>query len=145
MAEPRCNRGNRDAIWNVDSVGPKNHVLDAGPDRHTWSGKFQGEKSRPCNDMPGHVQRPIYSKPLSRGQHRYGADADLGIVDRVHIGQPGEYDWTVRLRRRCGLMSKITSTPCLKGFISTKYHTDRCTVSWAFRWVVIRSVISKDY
>ena len=36
--------------------------------------------------MPGHVERPIYSKQLSRGQHRYGADADRDVLDGVHIG-----------------------------------------------------------
>ena len=33
-------------------------------------------------DMPGHVRRSIYSKRLSRGQHRYGADADWRVLDR---------------------------------------------------------------
>jgi len=37
--------------------------------------------------MPGHVRRSIYSKRLSRGQHRYGADTDwgVGLLDEVHI------------------------------------------------------------
>ena len=31
--------------------------------------------------MSGNVRRSIYSKRLSRGQHRYGADADWGALD----------------------------------------------------------------
>ena len=44
-------------------------------------GNFDGEKG-PTQDMQGHVRRSIYSKPLSRGQNRYGADADWGVLDR---------------------------------------------------------------
>ena len=35
-------------------------------------------------DMPGHVKRSIYSKRLSRGQHRYGADADWVTIWGAH-------------------------------------------------------------
>jgi len=35
-----------------------------------------------CQDMS---QQLIYSKQLSRGQHRYGMDADWGVVG-MHIG-----------------------------------------------------------
>jgi len=31
--------------------------------------------------MPGHVWQSIYSKRLSRGQHRYDADANWGVLD----------------------------------------------------------------
>ena len=41
---------------------------------------FEGEMG-PSQDMPGHVHQSIYSKRLSRGQHRYGADADLGVLN----------------------------------------------------------------
>jgi len=37
---------------------------------HAWRGNFMGKW--PAWDMPGHVQRSIYSKRLSRGQHRLG-------------------------------------------------------------------------
>jgi len=47
--------------------------------------------------MPGHVRWSIYSKRLSRGQHRYGADADWGVLDGVHIGAT----WRIRLNRPC--------------------------------------------
>ena len=42
--------------------------------------QFRGRKG-PAQDMPGHVRRSIYSKRLSRGQHRYGADDDLGCTE----------------------------------------------------------------
>ena len=61
------------------------YVIDGGSDPHTQTGNFVGEKG-PAQDMPGHVRRPIYSKRLSRGQHRYGVDADWGVVDGGDIG-----------------------------------------------------------
>jgi len=43
-----CNSGwtDCDAIWGVDSGGPKEpqNVLDGGPDSHTWRGSFEGKK-----------------------------------------------------------------------------------------------------
>jgi len=36
--------------------------------------------------MPEHVRRSICSKRLSRGQQRYGADADWSVLNVVHIG-----------------------------------------------------------
>jgi len=41
---------------------------------------FEGEMG-PSQDIPGHVRQSIYSKRLSRGQNRYGADADLGVLN----------------------------------------------------------------
>ena len=34
-----------------------------------------------AQDMPGHVLPLIYSKRLSRGQHRYGVDAEWSVLD----------------------------------------------------------------
>ena len=79
-----------------------NHALDGGPDSRTAMGNFGGEKGL-TQDMPGHARRSIYSKRLGRGQHRYAADADWGVLDWDCTLLPfGEYDWTVRVRRRCG-------------------------------------------
>jgi len=36
--------------------------------------------------MPRHVRRSIYSERLSRGQHRYGLEADWVYYMGVHIG-----------------------------------------------------------
>jgi len=52
-------------------------VLDGDLDPHALRGNFEGENG-PVHDRPGHVQRSIYSKRLSRGQNRYSADADGG-------------------------------------------------------------------
>jgi len=41
-------------------------------------GNFGDEKG-PAADVPGHVRRSTYLKRLSRGQHRYGADAGWGV------------------------------------------------------------------
>jgi len=45
-----------------------------------------------AQDMPGRVPRSMYSKRLSGGQNRYGADADWGVLDGVTFAKPGEYD-----------------------------------------------------
>jgi len=60
------------------------------PDRHTSGGRnFKGEMG-PAWDMLGHDRRSIYSKRLSRGQHRYGADTDWGELGGVHVGAHAE-------------------------------------------------------
>ena len=43
-------------------------------------------------------------KASRQGQRRYNSDADLGILDGVHIGA----SWRIRLNRPC----EITSTTC---------------------------------
>jgi len=53
---------------------------------------FKGERG------PGHLQL-IYSKRLSRGQNRYGADADWDVLNG------GVHWWTVCMRRWCDIMS----------------------------------------
>jgi len=70
----------RDAIWDVDSGGPKETRITWSPDPYTWRGIFEGVVG------PGHVRRSIYSKRCSRGQHWYGAHADWCVLDGVHIG-----------------------------------------------------------
>jgi len=54
---------------------------------------FVAKRGRPVSspDMSGGLY--IYSKELSREQHRYGADADWIVLDgSVHMAPPGEYD-----------------------------------------------------
>jgi len=59
--------------------------------------------------MLGHVQRSIYSKRLSREQNQYGADADWGALDRLHIGAT----WRIQLNRGGNaVLCKITFTTC---------------------------------
>jgi len=84
----------RDAAWDVDLGGPKDHVLDGGPDPHTWRGNFEGEKGL-ARDM--FVRGSIYSKQLSRGRHRYGVHASWGALEGVHIGAT----WQIQLNRPC--------------------------------------------
>jgi len=47
---------------------------------HMWRGSFEGEK-RLAQDMPGHFRRWLYSARLGSGQHRYGMDANWGVLD----------------------------------------------------------------
>jgi len=61
-----------------------------------------------CICIPGRVWQSIYSKQFSRGQHQYGAVLNwcwLRVLDRCTWTLPCEYDWTVCVQRRCGLMS----------------------------------------
>jgi len=92
-----CKNGwtDRDAILVVDSGGPKEPCIRCGPDLHIWRGNFDGEKA-PAQNMPGYVRRSIYSKWLSRGQHRYSADAYWRALDGVHIGAT----WRIQLNWR---------------------------------------------
>jgi len=63
--------------WTL--VGPGNHVLD-GVKIHTREVALL--RKGQVHDMTGHVRRTSrYSKRLSRGQNRYGADADWGGLD----------------------------------------------------------------
>jgi len=81
----------QDADWDVDLGGPKEPPTRWGPDPVTQRGNFEGKKS-PAQDMPGHVQRSVYSERLSRVQHWYGVDAICGVPDLWCIlAPPGEY------------------------------------------------------
>jgi len=71
-------------------IGQGNHVLDAGTKATREWAILRAKKVR-----PGHDRRLIYPKRLYRGQHRYGTDADWGVVvldGRCILAQPGEYD-----------------------------------------------------
>jgi len=97
-------------------VGLRKHVLDGGPDPHTRRGNCEDESGQPstCSDMSRHIpgnwdhriecwcQHSVdvginFLQRLSRGQNRYGTDADCGVLDRVHIVAT----WRIRLNRRC--------------------------------------------
>jgi len=76
--------------------GPRNHVLDGV--KPTREGAILTAKGAGL-DMPGHVRRPIYSKQVSIGQHRYGVDAEWDVLDGVHIVAT----WRMRLKRPCAV------------------------------------------
>ena len=67
-----------------------------GPDSHMWRGNIFRAKGA-AQDMPRHVLRLMCSKRLSRGQHRYGVDASLGVLDGMYVGAT----WRIRLNRLC--------------------------------------------
>jgi len=107
-------------------VGPRNHVLDGGQDPRTWRDNFDSEKG-PTQDMLRHVRQSIYSKRLSRGQNLYDTDADWSVLDGVHIGPPGKYDWTLRVRRRCCLTSNYFDYLFCKYFVTVVIIVINCT------------------
>jgi len=123
-----CKNGWNDRWGMWIQMGPSSHVLDGV---HTWRGNFEGEKG-PAQDMPGHVRRSIYSKRLSRGQQRYGAVANWCELGRVHIG---EYNWTVRMRRRCGQI--------YFGHL-TLFWTEICLITYVLFSVVMSFTIFGD-
>jgi len=51
--------------------GVQIHITEGAILRRKW----------PAQDMPGHVLPLIYSKRVSRGQHRYGVDAEWSVLD----------------------------------------------------------------
>jgi len=63
-------------------VGPKPFIR-WGSRFHTRRGNFEGE-NRPAQDKPGQFRQSIYLKRLSRGQHRYGVNADWVYSQAQH-------------------------------------------------------------
>jgi len=79
--------------WDVDWSGRKELCVLQSISPHV-KGRFWGRKRAGA----GHVRRSIYSKRLGRGQDRYGAGADWGVLDGVHVGAT----WWIRLNCPCG-------------------------------------------
>ena len=72
-------------------VGSRNHILHGvqiGPCDGATGEKMAG---------PGHGWQSIHSKVLNRGQNRYSADANWGVLDGVHIGAT----WWICLNSPC--------------------------------------------
>jgi len=88
-------------VRDIDSDGPKEPLDWVQIPTREWAILW----TKKVRDMPGHVWRSIYSKRLNRGQHRYGADDDLGLLDVVHIVATGRIrlNRPCRVLRRCGL------------------------------------------
>ena len=65
----------------------------------------------------GHDWQSIYSKRLSRGQHRYSADADWNVLDAAHIGSFWHHLPNMTKPSTCGgdaALCQITLTSCYK-------------------------------
>ena len=69
---------------------------------HIQMGSFDCKK-RLDQEMPRHACQLIYSKQVSRGQHRYGADVDWCVLDGVRIGA------TWRIRVNCPSVSVMSN------------------------------------
>ena len=82
-------------------VGPRKHVLDEGPDPHTRTGNFVGEKGPAW-----------YTQSDSAGGSTGTVRMTIGVYYMgCTLAQSDEYDWTVRVRRRCGLFVKWLRRP----------------------------------
>jgi len=95
-------RTERDAIRDVDSNGPRKHVLHevqiAHVKRQFWGRKVAGPgraQTCPAIDIVKATQQV-------RCRCRFGC-----ITCGCTMALPGEHDWTVRVRRRCGLLLPI--------------------------------------
>ena len=93
---------------------------------HTWRGNFEGKKG-PAQDMRGYVWRLIYSKRLSRGQNRYGADANWSVLDGGEHWRNLANTTEPSVWRRCGLMSSyfiFTHAPFLETSLDVQKRKD---------------------
>jgi len=99
-------------------IGPRNHVLDGGPDP-PCEGAILGESVAHCKAL-GTFCRELYRNgwtdrfdiwvvdsggPKEAQVHSYSPGGDNKLKWKNTLAPPSEYDWTVRLRWRCGLMS----------------------------------------
>jgi len=82
-------------------VGPRNYVLDGGSDPTQVKGQFWGRKGVGQGRAQTCPKVDIL-KATQQWQHRYGADADWGVLDGVHIGAT----WRIRLNRSCAATTR---------------------------------------
>jgi len=90
-----CKNGctDQDAVWGVDLRGPKNHVLDRGPDPHARRGDFEGEHAGYAWTCPS----IDILKTTRQGAELLQYGYRLGVLGRVHIGTT----WQIRLNHLC--------------------------------------------
>jgi len=110
-------------FWTRTGVGPRNHVLD-GVQIPMWSGNSEATRGwqRTCSDMAG---GQYTQSNWAGGQHRY---LHRCWLMRTRFGcklaPPGEYDWTVHVRRRCSLMSNYYDYLLISSFRHTIWQRD---------------------
>jgi len=124
-----CKNGwtDRDVVWLRTRVGPGNHVLDLGLDPQ-WQWAVFGEEEpivsiatfcgELCKDWTDRFALCIVdsSGPKKTQVQQYSPGGANVVRLEGTLAPRGEYDWTVRLWRRCGLMSNyfdhlLTSPP----------------------------------
>ena len=95
-----CKSGWTDRVWYADSGGPKEPYISWGPHPHTWRGNFRGKMGWPrtCSNIP--VVDILKATQQGAEPVRCGRRLEC-----TRFAPPGECDWTVRVRRRCGLTS----------------------------------------
>ena len=100
----------RDTVWVMDSDGPSEACIRCGPDP-PCEGAIISEK-----DLPGHADDSLpwaAQKWLNRSicglgcglGWAEGSTSSIVFARLRQLAPATEYDWTVRLRRRCVLMS----------------------------------------
>ena len=96
-----CKSGwtDHNAIWDMDSVSLRHYILDGHPYLQTRRGNFEGKKG-PAQDMSSNWYTQLTEGRIGVVQMSTGV-YKMGCI----LAQPGEYNWTVRVRWRCGLMS----------------------------------------
>jgi len=126
----QSHRTDRDAVWYAESGWPKEPCIRCGPDLPMDRGNFEGK------GMPWHAQRhsaaicakpkpsSVVGKKWQNGCAKMAESIEMPFALSTRVGrrkhvlhggtlaQPDEYDWTVRVQRRCGLMSNYTLTTC---------------------------------
>jgi len=106
-SEP-CNNSwtNPDAIWVEDSGGPKAPCIRWGPDP-PWEGAILRKKGAACCEVYRLIAVSC-TKTAEPIEMPFGIWALCGprkhvLVEGVHWPPPGEYHWTVYVRRRYSL------------------------------------------
>jgi len=96
----------QDAVWDMDSGGPKEPCIRWGLDPQLMKGKFlRAKRGRPRTCL---IVDTL--KTTQQGQHRYGADISWDVIDgRCTLVPAGEYDC---VRRRCGFVILVALTTC---------------------------------
>jgi len=118
-SEP-CKNGwtDRDAVWVEDSGGSRESCIRWGPDASMERGNFKGERApivKYRNFLPWAVQKRWTELFAVRvGDSGGPKEAQIQVYSpgganvlswEGTLAPHGKYDWTIRLRRRCGLIS----------------------------------------
>ena len=114
-----CKNGwtNRDADWVEDSRGPKEPCIGWGSISPMGIGNFEGEGHAPtcpttlCRELCKNGWTDQFTvwvvsscAPKEAQVQSYSPGFANLPASEGTFAPPGEYDWTVRLRWRCGLM-----------------------------------------
>jgi len=113
-------------------VGLGNHVLDGGPDPRMGTRSYYGKWHAVQNRLNRSICRLGYRLrgPEEEQFQSYSPGCANVLSWEGILAQPGEYDWTVRLERRCGPCEMAACCPChLCGWSVSRWDSGDMTSS----------------